>query len=284
MFLYRKGRGSFCWGLITGFTLLSFLVATVQPVLAQSYRGSDLITDLESREAAHISKNTSAQSQKDDVIYLKNGSVLRGVIFDLIPGRHIAIIKTDGSTSVIEISNVKRVSIKAISNDVVFLKNGSVVKGGIWDIVLGSHIAIILADGNRSVFSLSRIKKISKGTIGVEFDSAKLPQDKKGASDGMVEGEVFAEGIRTGGKVGLGLGIGVLTGLLGTGIGYFALGPDPMTPEALERYDSGNNDYKLGFKASWDKKTRSKKRGSFLVGGLIGSVIAGLLVAYAQSN
>src|SRR5688572_21409637 len=49
---------------------------------------------------------------------------------------------------------------------------------------------------------------------------------------GMLEGEMMADGVGTGGKVGLGLGVGVLTGLIGTGIGYATIGPASMTPEA----------------------------------------------------
>ena len=158
------------------------------------------------------------------------------------------------------------------------------MKGGIFDIVLSSHIAIVLPDGNISVIYLSQVKKISEKTLSSEFGSPKaLPNEKK-MSDGMIDGEVFAERIRTGGKFGLGIGIGVLSGLVGTGIGYFVVGPDPMSREAFERYNSGNYDYKSGFKAGWDKKTRSKKRGSFLRGGLIGAVISALIVLNAQNN
>ena len=163
MFLYRHGRVSFCWRLMSGVILLSFMAATVQPALAQSNRESDLIAELDSDEATPASTGT--------------------------------------------------------------------------------------------------------------FDPSKLLKQEKGTIDGTVEAEILAEGIKTGSKVGLGIGIGLLTGLIGTGIGYFVVGPAPMTPEALKKYTSGNNDYKIGFKAGWDNKTRSKKRGAFLGGGLIGSAI-----------
>ena len=88
---------------------------------------------------------------------------------------------------------------------------------------------------------------------------------------GMIDGEAMAGRIGTKGKVGLGIGIGLVTGLLGTGIGYAVIGPESMTPEALQRYSGKGSDYQMGFKTAWDKKTKSKKRRSFLVGGLLGT-------------
>jgi hypothetical protein len=101
---------------------------------------------------------------------------------------------------------------------------------------------------------------------------------------GMVDGEAFAESIRTGGKVGLGVCVGVLTGLIGTGIGYFVTGPESMTTEAHQRCSSKSPDYQLGFKSGWDKKTQSKKRNAFLVGGLLGTAAFVVLSIAATSS
>lgn len=90
-------------------------------------------------------------------------------------------------------------------------------------------------------------------------------------SAGVVEGEMLAERTRTGGKLGLGLGIGVLSGLIGTGIGFFVIGPEPMSAEALQRQSNRSAEYQMGFKSGWDKKTKSKKRNAFLAGGLLGT-------------
>jgi hypothetical protein len=88
---------------------------------------------------------------------------------------------------------------------------------------------------------------------------------------GMLDGETFAEGLHTGGKVGTGVALGVLTGLIGTGIGYFVIGPETMTAEAFERYSNRNAEYQLGFQSGWNNKTQSKKRHAFLAGGLLGT-------------
>jgi hypothetical protein len=96
-------------------------------------------------------------------------------------------------------------------------------------------------------------------------------QGKDTMAAGTIDGEAMAGRIGTKGKIGLGLGVGLVTGLIGTGIGYAVIGPEPMTPQALQRYSSKGSDYQLGFKTAWDKKTKSKKRRSFLVGGLLGT-------------
>ena len=101
---------------------------------------------------------------------------------------------------------------------------------------------------------------------------------------GLLEGEMLAETKPTGGKLGLGLGIGVLSGLIGTGIGFFVIGPEPMSVEAMQRYSSKGPDYQMGFKNGWDRKTKSRKRNAFLAGGLLGTAAFLALVASAQSR
>ncbi|RPJ79494.1 MAG: hypothetical protein EHM13_13350, partial [Acidobacteria bacterium] len=67
-------------------------------------------------------------------------------------------------------------------------------------------------------------------------------------ADGMLEGEMLAERTRTSGKLALGLGVGVLTGVIGTGIGYFVVGPEPVSADVMYRYSNRSPEYQLGFK------------------------------------
>jgi hypothetical protein len=111
----------------------------------------------------------------------------------------------------------------------------------------------------------------------------------RGASDdtmanGLMEGEALAEAHATSGNLATGLGIGVLTGLIGTGIGYFVVGPSPLSAEAIQRSLSRSADYQLGLKTGWEKKTRERKRHAFLAGGLLGTAVWIVIVASAQSG
>lgn len=101
---------------------------------------------------------------------------------------------------------------------------------------------------------------------------------------GLIDGELLAEGQRTGGKLGAGLAVGVLTGLIGTGIGYFVIGTEPLSAEALQRSAGKSPNYQLGLKTGWEKKTRSKKRNAFLAGGLLGTAAFFAIYASASSG
>src|SRR5688500_1930854 len=103
-------------------------------------------------------------------------------------------------------------------------------------------------------------------------------------SAGLIEGEMLAERTPTGGKLGIGLGVGVLSGLIGTGIGFFVIGPEPMSAEALQRQSNRSAEYQMGFKSGWDKKTKSKKRNAFLAGGLLGTAAFVAILASAQGS
>ena len=120
------------------------------------------------------------------------------------------------------------------------------------------------------------VAKLDEPTLSLK--RASLSLQEKGAADGSLAGEVMAESLPTGGKLGLGVLIGFLTGVIGTGIGYSVIDPESMTPEVFERYNEGNSDYKIGFKLGWDKKTQSKKRMAFLVGGVLGTAATLMLI------
>jgi hypothetical protein len=102
------------------------------------------------------------------------------------------------------------------------------------------------------------------------------------SAQGMFDGEMYAENVGTGGKFAVGLVTGVLTGLLGTGVGYFLIGPADMNMRASMAVQGKGQDYLFGFQTGWEKKTRSKKRNAFLGGGVLGTV--GFLVLYVASQ
>jgi hypothetical protein len=58
---------------------------------------------------------------------------------------------------------------------------------------------------------------------------------------GMFDGMMAAERIGTGGNVAGGLLVGVLTGLIGTGIGYLIIGPANIDVNALAMMEGGGS-------------------------------------------
>lgn len=60
-----------------------------------------------------ISINTFAQNNLDEVVYLKNGSVVRGVIIEQIPNQTLKIQTKDGSVFVYNFSEVQKITKEA---------------------------------------------------------------------------------------------------------------------------------------------------------------------------
>jgi hypothetical protein len=111
-----------------------------------------------------------------------------------------------------------------------------------------------------------------------------------GMKDGQ-KGFTYEQGYRDGerqadaakaGKFGTGLVVGALTGLLGTGIGYFVVGPKSLDGSAMMKSAEKGDEYQLGFRTAWDKRTQSKKRNTFFVGGLLGT--AAFVAVYLSAN
>lgn len=61
-----------------------------------------------SRIANNSSKNSGEEWQ--DVVYLKNGSIIRGMIIEQIPNRSLKIMTADGSVFVYEIDQVEKIT------------------------------------------------------------------------------------------------------------------------------------------------------------------------------
>ena len=104
------------------------------------------------------------------------------------------------------------------------------------------------------------------------------------AAEGQRDGELLAETMNTGGKVASGVAVGALTGMLGTGIVFLFIGPQDLSADAAVAQQGKSAEYQLGFKTGWAKKTKDKKRKSFLLGGLLGSPAFVLIALYAISE
>ena len=114
-----------------------------------------------------------AQANAEDIVYLKNGSIIHGTILEIIPGQSIKIQTSDRNILVYKMEEAEKISknypdLKESngnyieSKDVVYLKNGSVIHGNIREIILNQTIKIQTADHNIFVFKMEEVEKISK--------------------------------------------------------------------------------------------------------------------------
>ena len=117
-------------------------------------------------------------------------------------------------------------------------------------------------------------KEISEGEESKEYTMLQ----------GMLAGEMQASNISTRGKFVTGLVVGALTGFVGTAIGSFIIHPEEMEATIIEAMSGKGEEYALGFRTSWDKKTASKKRNAFLGGGLVGTAISGVIYFYTTTR
>ena len=117
--------------------------------------------------------------------------------------------------------------------------------------------------------------------------SEELAQTSISANDEEFEG--FADGKRQAGmtkasKLGTGLLAGGLLGLLGTGIGYYIVGPKDIEVHILTQVSAKSVEYQSGFIKGWDKETERKKRSSFLKGGLLGTCATMVVLVLAYQS
>lgn len=60
--------------------------------------------------ALAFSLNASAQSHSNDVVYLKNGSIIKGEITEMNPDTNIKIITSDGNVFVFELKDIEKIT------------------------------------------------------------------------------------------------------------------------------------------------------------------------------
>jgi hypothetical protein len=99
-------------------------------------------------------------------------------------------------------------------------------------------------------------------------------------AQGLTEGRSAADSRGMGGRMVGGFVVGFTTGLIGTGIMYFATGgsesdvPDYLVLEAASR----GPEYMTGYRQGYAQKLKSKRRSAGLAGGLAGTATAVALV------
>ena len=97
-------------------------------------------------------------------------------------------------------------------------------------------------------------------------------------ADGAVDGKRRSDQAATS-RATTGIIVGALTGLIGTGIGYFVIGPEEIPTQLAVELSKKGSEYQLGFTEAYEKQTKRKKRSSFGKGGLGGTAL--FVIVYA---
>ena len=133
------------------------------------------------------SPQSSSAQDSPDAVYLKNGNVLKGVITELRINDFLDIKTTDGRVRTIEMSAVEKIergddgtagqrqntaqnqnnstSSQSDAYDVVYLKNGTVVKGFITELRLNDFLDIATTEGRVRTIEMSVVERIEKEGI-----------------------------------------------------------------------------------------------------------------------
>ncbi|HNW90715.1 MAG TPA: hypothetical protein PKN48_13725 [Bacteroidales bacterium] len=115
-----------------------------------------------------ISVFVSAQNSKQDVVYLNNGSIIRGKITEQIYNTSLKIQTADNNVfayNLDEISNIKRELVPAVINDThdtIVLKTGQIITGKIIEPITSTLLKIKTAESSIFVFRINEINKTSK--------------------------------------------------------------------------------------------------------------------------
>lgn len=115
-----------------------------------------------------ISLTASAQKNKQDVVYLKNGSIIRGKIIEQIFNTSLKIQTADKNIfayKMDEIENIKKEAVPIVLNntqDTLIMKNGNIIIGEIIERVLNKTIKIQTAESSVFIFRMDELENKTK--------------------------------------------------------------------------------------------------------------------------
>ena len=100
--------------------------------------------------------------------------------------------------------------------------------------------------------------------------------------DGYTEGKFLAEDISTDGYSTGALVCGFFTGLIGTGIMWAVTDGNDVPIEMIPDIQAKGSDYAMGFTKGYKERTKKRKRGAVMKGGLVGT--AGIIFLVVANN
>lgn len=103
-----------------------------------------------------------------DVLYLKNGSIIKGNLVELIPSGDVKFTTSDGSVFVYpakDVTMLEKESQDSQQKDVLYLTNGSIIKGYFKEIKMTGKVSFETSDGSLFVYPITEVKKMDKTEV-----------------------------------------------------------------------------------------------------------------------
>ncbi len=104
-----------------------------------------------------------------DILYLKNGSVIKGDLVQAIPGDRIIFASIDGNSTFVYMTHevlkvAKDYTQPSTQRNVISLKNGSVIKGYVSELSFDTDIKVSTDDGSIFVYNIQEIANVARDT------------------------------------------------------------------------------------------------------------------------
>ena len=171
--------------------------------------------------------------------------------------------------------------------DVVYLKNGSIIHGTIIEQVPSVSIKIKTRDGNIFVYKIEEVAKMTKEPtkerLEKEIEKSETETEKKVLGERLGKKGTYAEGLVTGKEMGPSFTWGgcLLGGLIGP-FGY--LFTSAFTPDIPNMFQDKSKEYQQGFRKGYKEKAKSSAVKSVTTGWLtlVGIVLISTLSTPGQ--
>ena len=113
-----------------------------------------------------LPQKTLSEQTNEDVVHLKNGSIIQGAIVRLSPNDSVTIQTVGGSQLNLSMNKVSKVTMSVMQSDkdVVYLKDGSIIHGAIVRLIPDESLMIQIEGGSQYNFSMDEV-------LGVEMEN-----------------------------------------------------------------------------------------------------------------
>lgn len=125
-----------------------------------------------------------SQNYSRDIVYLKNGSIIKGNLTEEIVNEKIKIEISDGSIFVYQMDDVDKIVKEIVDENIVtetvYLKNGSLIKGVVLEQIPQGNIKIQTRDGSVFIYQMAEVENIVREGI---CENLKMISDKNFMQD-----------------------------------------------------------------------------------------------------